>query len=254
LSEPSRNFCPLCGTVLEDREGLGRVCPECSYSFTEEDGVFIFDFRDLDFRLEHDKRFKEAMLKIEQKAFSKTKEVLSTFLETDFDLQGGDIREFSVDKPPDVLKEEGIVFSSFSRLKGRIAGTMLVIIEPSSVMTIVDRALGNDEGTTTEIGEMERSVIVEVGTLLTSNVCNMFAQQFETSVDMTPPYLLIDMTSAIFNYIFSEFSQVEESVDYYQIGIKSSDGISVSMLFFPHPTTKQIFRSSLEDDYDDIET
>lgn len=252
MSEPSKSFCPLCGTALESREGMGRVCPECSYSFTEEEGVFIFDFRDLDYRIEHDQRFKEAVLKIEQKAFSKTREVLSTFLETDFIMTGGEIREFSVEDPPDVLKEEGIVFSSFSRLKGRIAGTMLVILKPDSVRTVVDRALGNEDGTTTEIGELERSIIVEVGTLLTSNVCNMFAEQFDTSVDMTPPYLLIDMTSAIFNYIFSEFSQVEESVDYYQLEIGSGDEISVSMLFFPHPSTKQIFKSTLDEDNMDL--
>jgi chemotaxis protein CheY-P-specific phosphatase CheC len=80
----------------------------------------------------------------------------------------------------------------------------------------------------------------------------MFAEQFDTSVDMTPPYLLIDMTSAIFNYIFSEFSQVEESVDYYQLEIGSGDEISVSMLFFPHPSTKQIFKSTLDEDNLDL--
>ncbi|MEA3558816.1 MAG: chemotaxis protein CheC [Candidatus Thermoplasmatota archaeon] len=247
MNDPYQDFCPLCGASLKDSGSGGKYCTECSYSFTEEDGVFIFDFRDLDFRMEHDERFKDAMLKIENEAFSTTKDVLSNFLETPFRMRSGELGEFSLEEPPDLLKEEGMVFASFSRLKGRIAGTMLVILTPESVNMIVDRALGQEAGTTKEIGEMEKSVIIEVGTLLTSNVCNMFAKDFDTTVDMTPPYLIIDMSSAIFNYIFSEFSQVEENVDFYKLGLESNDGVNVSMIFFPHPSTKQIFRSTLKD-------
>jgi len=42
--------CPICGSELVVT-GEGRMeCPDCHYSYIEEDGILIFDLRDMESR------------------------------------------------------------------------------------------------------------------------------------------------------------------------------------------------------------
>lgn len=234
-------YCPLCGEVLSLDTDQGSVCPSCSFNFIEQDGVLIFDFRDLDYRAEYDKRFKKALVKVQDKVMNHSADILSEFLKKDVKIGKGTIKTFDIEDPDPVFSKDGLTFASFSRLKGRVAGTLLIMVPPDSVAKITgikDKRvpLGSDQGST----------IIEMGTLLTSSICDRFATEFETKVDMTPPFLVVDMPSAILNYIISEFSQVEEDVDYYKIGLSSENDLKIDLLFFPHPSTKDIFVSSLK--------
>ncbi|RLF66702.1 MAG: hypothetical protein DRN57_06585 [Thermoplasmata archaeon] len=239
-------YCPLCGTPLESLSGGRVTCPECSFSFMEQDGVLVFDFRDLEYRMEFDGDFIEAMKKAQEKGLSGTDRLLSDLFGSRFSIGKGELRKLDLEAPSEILSRDDLVFSSFSRLKGRIAGTMLILIRPESLRKLAVLK-GRREGKGEEkVGEVERNLMLELGSEITGSVCERFAREFETRVDMTPPLLVIDMSSAIFNYIFSEFSQVEDEVDYYFVELVSDSDVSVELMFFPHPSTKSVFVSSLD--------
>lgn len=238
-------YCPLCGATLEEDEYKSKACPECSFKFTEDDDFLIFDFRDLNIRESYAKDILEKIKKVEDKAFSRTSDIISEFLDEEYELRCGEIKEFDLSQPPSYLSREGIVFASFSRIKGRISGTLLMLITPDNVRQILSKSfqgMVSENGMINDIGE---SLVTELGTILTSEICDNFAQQFKTKVDMTPPVIVLDMSSAIMNYIISEFSQIEEIIDYYEVNLESISGISIKVHFFPHPSTKKIFLDSI---------
>jgi chemotaxis protein CheY-P-specific phosphatase CheC len=238
------DYCPLCGTMLGESIENKVSCPECSFSFTEQDGVLIFDFRDLEYRMEFDKQFKKAIFRAQEKGLSGASEALTDLFDEEFKLTNGDLKVLDISEPTGIFNEEGLVFASFSRLKGRISGTLLMVVDPDSLKKM---ALLSGKDSNEEFGEAQRNLVTQAGRLLTSAVCDRFASEFQTRVDSTPPFLLVDMSSAIFNYIFSEFSQVEDEVDYYFTDLVSKSGINISLMFFPHPSTKSLFISSLDD-------
>lgn len=79
----------------------------------------------------------------------------------------------------------------------RMIGYLYTIFSEKSASNIADTLLGQAPGTTTVIGEMEQSAIMEVGNILASSFCDAIAEFLGIPLLPSPPAFINDMACAV---------------------------------------------------------
>jgi len=118
-----------------------------------------------------------------------------------------------LDKVWEVIGEpEELIAGIYLRVQGAAPGSMLFILPWENACKLVDILLGKDEGSTRELGEIERSALMEVGNILVAtylNALNMFTGlEFYPSV----PALATDMQGAIISAVVLPLAEVGDYV------------------------------------------
>ncbi len=80
---------------------------------------------------------------------------------------------------------------------GNTNGHMIAIYKPQTAFDLIDMLLGQPVGSTTELSEMERSVLGEVGNIMGSFFLNHLSNTTGNSLQPSPPAVLMDMAGAI---------------------------------------------------------
>lgn len=92
---------------------------------------------------------------------------------------------------------QALMVGVYLAICGNTNGHMIAIYQPQTAFDLVDLLLGQPQGSTTELSEMEQSVLGEVGNIMGSFFLNHLANTTGASLQPSPPAVLMDMAGAI---------------------------------------------------------
>lgn len=114
---------------------------------------------------------------------------------------------------PDILNgADKVVASVLVRISGDIKGMMMYIMDEHSACTLTNRLLNKNNRSLYDFGEMELSVITEIGNILTSSYLMSLSSLLKFKISKSVPSLSIDMAGAILSVPAIEFGKVGDTV------------------------------------------
>ncbi len=93
---------------------------------------------------------------------------------------------------------------------------MALLHSPEAAFSIIDILLGQDPGTSNELGELELSTLGEMGNIMCSFFLNSMGDETGIQLMTTPPTVREDMTGAVLDYILAEIMMDSDEVDLLQ--------------------------------------
>lgn len=100
---------------------------------------------------------------------------------------------------------EKITAGVMVKLGGQINGIMLSVQQLEFTNLVLNSMLGRTVKDYTELGEMERSVLVEVGNIMISTFINALSSLADINVELTVPAFAVDMQGAILTVPMAEY-------------------------------------------------
>ncbi|MHC1782844.1 MAG: chemotaxis protein CheC [Anaerolineaceae bacterium] len=100
----------------------------------------------------------------------------------------------------------------YLRFEGNLKGQVMMVIPYQQAMGIADMLMERPNGTTTELGQMERSALAEVGNLTGSFFLNAIAEITGISSHPTPPAVMIDMVGSILDVVIATMGDIGDEV------------------------------------------
>lgn len=87
---------------------------------------------------------------------------------------------------------------------GAVHGHLLLMMQLSTAMAMVDILLEQEPGSTVELNEMEISALGEMGNIVGSFFLNSIADNQHVRLTITPPGVICDMAGAVINLALME--------------------------------------------------
>jgi chemotaxis protein CheC len=95
---------------------------------------------------------------------------------------------------------------------GNNSGQLLLAFKPEIAYELVDMALGNESGTTQNMGEMERSTLGEMGNIVGTFFLNGVADGTGLKLMPSPPAVVEDMAGALLDSVLAEAFEKSDSI------------------------------------------
>ena len=118
-----------------------------------------------------------------------------------------DVSEFSLRRVPVtelamlVGGREQDVVGIYLTVSGAADGHLMLIYEPRIAYAFVDLLMMQEPGTTTGLGEMERSALAEMGNIIGAFFLNSIADATGLSLAPSPPEVMMDMAGALLDVV-----------------------------------------------------
>ena len=90
-------------------------------------------------------------------------------------------------------------------MSGQISGIMLSVQQLDFVNLVLESMMGKTIQDYTELGEMERSALTEVGNIMISTFINALSGLADLEIDLTVPAFTVDMQGAIITVPMAEY-------------------------------------------------
>jgi chemotaxis protein CheC len=142
-----------------------------------------------------------------------------------------------IDNIPAIVSNDRVVGLLLEIKDGdRTMGYLYTIFSEKSAANIVDTLLGQPCGTTTAIGELEQSAIMEVGNILASSFCDAIAEFLGIVLLPSPPNFVNDMVSAILQSSLIEISMIADDAILFRTDLADEQQIFDGyVILFPNP-------------------
>jgi chemotaxis protein CheC len=142
-----------------------------------------------------------------------------------------------IDNIPGIISNDKVVGLLLDIKDGeRTMGYLYTIFSEKSAANIVDTLLCQPQGTTTVIGEMEQSAIMEVGNILASSFCDAIAEFLGIVMLPSPPSFVNDMASAIIQNSLIEISMIADDAILFRTDMADEQQIFDGyVILFPNP-------------------
>ncbi len=116
-----------------------------------------------------------------------------------------DPRQQDVGKVHDLLGgPETMIIGVYLGIHGTAPGQLLLAFEPETAFKLIDMLLTQPEGTTTEIGEMEESVLGEMGNIMGAFFLTVLGDNTAGQLMPTPPLIINDMAGSVIDAILAQ--------------------------------------------------
>ena len=90
---------------------------------------------------------------------------------------------------------------------------MVLVYPPEIAFEMVDLAMGDEPGTTTDLGEMETSVLAEIGNVMAASFLRTIADSTGLDLRISPPAVMLDMAGAILDACIADImSHSDEAI------------------------------------------
>ena len=100
---------------------------------------------------------------------------------------------------------EAITAGVLVRISGQMTGIMLSVQSLDFINLVLDSTLEEKIKSYDELGELERSALIEVGNIMISTFINALSGLADITVDLTVPSLTVDMQGAILAVPMAEY-------------------------------------------------
>jgi chemotaxis protein CheC len=152
---------------------------------------------------------------------------LSQMLNKDFTVTALSIEEVSFKNTHGLIgKPNNNVIGIYLQFTGHANGQILLTFDPKIAFELIDMALGAPPESTTALGEMERSVLGEMGNIVGAFFLNSVADCVGSRLMPSPPVIVQGPAGAMVGAVLAKAAQ-------------TSDSLFVIKLMF-HSSTKEI--------------
>jgi len=100
-----------------------------------------------------------------------------------------------------VSRPESTVVGVLLRISGQAGGVMVYAFDEADARRMADTLTMQPPGTTQEIGELERSMVGEVGNMLTGAFVTALAEFTNLRFEMSPPMIAVDTLATILSEV-----------------------------------------------------
>jgi chemotaxis protein CheC len=98
----------------------------------------------------------------------------------------------------------------YLRFHGDVDGQIMMIVPNVKARELVDLILGVPQGTTQQLGSLERSALGELGNICGSFFLNSIATITQAKFHPTPPAVMVDMVGAILDIVVATTGGISE--------------------------------------------
>ena len=131
---------------------------------------------------------------------------------------------------------------------GEMEGMFLFLLSETFTMMVLNKILGEEEREFLNPGEMERSLICELGNIMCGSYINALASVMDLKLEVSVPDGCIDMGGAILSVPLSRFLRVSDDIlmidNLFHLGGESFLG---RILFIPEPDSLDMMLRSLRE-------
>ena len=131
---------------------------------------------------------------------------------------------------------------------GEMEGMFLFLLSETFTMMVLNKILGEEEREFLNPGEMERSLICELGHIMCGSYINALASVMDLKLEVSVPDVCIDMGGAILSVPLSRFLRVSDDIlmidNLFHLGGESFLG---RILFIPEPDSLDMMLRSLRE-------
>jgi len=112
-----------------------------------------------------------------------------------------------------VGNEENLMVAVMVTLSVDVDGMMMFLMDKKSAMYLIEQMMAGSGMTIgEEFGELEFSVISEIGNIITGSYLSALASLLNMKIDMSIPYVSVDMAGAILSVPAIEFGKIGDEV------------------------------------------
>lgn len=131
-------------------------------------------------------------------------------------------------------------------LKGDINGMMLYVLNREFANKLLNDMLGKKIDDLWQLDEMDMSFVQEIGNILSGSYINAIAQLTGLTIDITVPYITIDMVGAILSVPAVEFAQTTNRVLFIDDSFIVGDGaVTSNMILIPETDSLELLFTKL---------
>ena len=124
-----------------------------------------------------------------------------------------DLEEVSIKNAVNMVgKPEALTIGIYLLFTGNTSGQILLAFQPEIAFELVDMVMGNEPMTTTELGDMERSVLGEMGNIVGTFFLNAVADHSDSCLSPSPPAVVMDMSASLVDSVMVKAIAENESV------------------------------------------
>lgn len=131
---------------------------------------------------------------------------------------------------------------------GDMEGMFLFLLSKTFTMMVLNEILGEEERDFLTPGEMERSLICELGNIMCGSYINALASVMDMELEVSVPDMCIDMGGAILSVPLSRFLRVSDDIlmidNLFRLGGESFLG---RILFLPEPDSLDMMLRKLRE-------
>ena len=131
---------------------------------------------------------------------------------------------------------------------GEMEGMFLFLLSETFTVMVLNKILGEEEREFLNPGEMERSLICELGNIMCGSYINALASVMDLKLEVSVPDVCIDMGGAILSVPLSRFLRVSDDIlmidNLFHLGGESFLG---RILFIPEPDSLDMMLRSLRE-------
>lgn len=137
---------------------------------------------------------------------------------------------------------DGEAVGIYLTVSGSADGQILLMYEPKVAYGFVDILMGQPEGSTHALGEMESSALGELGNIMGSSFLNALGDATGLTLMPSPPSIKTDMAGALLDIIAADILQTQDDAFVAKVLYQAPDR-DISGLFFVIPTQNLPFES-----------
>jgi chemotaxis protein CheC len=105
---------------------------------------------------------------------------------------------------------EDLVAGVYITVEGDLPGHALLVFPYESALILVDILTAKPIGSTKRLGEMEESVIQEIGNIVTSSYLTALSDFYRCSMLPSPPSIAVDMAAAVIDSVLLNTGRFDE--------------------------------------------
>lgn len=122
-----------------------------------------------------------------------------------FEISVPNVDSMPVDRAVEILGDpESVVLGVYMPFEGDVSGHLACLFPWESAQSLIRMLIGSAPENPAEIGELEVSVVLEIGNILNGNFLNAISDMSDLRMLATPPLVGIEMMIAVVESIVSE--------------------------------------------------